>query len=76
MTTDASKKPQCRKLLSHLQSGRSITHIEALSEYGIARLAARVNDLRNAGYAIARTMIVVTNREHKPCRVARYWMEG
>ena len=76
MTTDASKKPQCHKLLSHLKEGGSITQSEALKRYGIARLAARINDLRNSGYAIAKTMIVVNNREQKPCRVARYWMEG
>lgn len=74
MSTDTSKASQCHTLLSHLKSG-SITQAEALKKYGIARLASRINDLKNAGHTIAKTMIVVSNRDGKPCRVARYWMQ-
>ena len=74
MTTDTIKASQCHTLLSHFKHG-SITQAEALKKYGIARLASRINDLKNAGHTIAKTMIVVSNRDGKPCRVARYWME-
>jgi hypothetical protein len=76
MATDTSKSSQCHTLLSHFKHGRSITQEEAKDWYGIARLASRINDLKNAGHPIAKTMIVVSNRDGKPCRVARYWMEG
>jgi len=45
-------KSQTKNLLSHLESGRSITPIEALSLYGIFRLGARILDLRQSGYRI------------------------
>lgn len=76
MSTDTSKVSQCRTLLAHFRLGCSITQEEAKDGYGIARLASRINDLKNAGHTIAKTMIVVSNRDGKPCRVARYWMEG
>jgi hypothetical protein len=76
MTTDTSKASQCHTLLSHFKKGFSITQGEALNRYGIARLASRINDLKNAGHTIAKTMIVVSNRDGNPCRVARYWMES
>ena len=75
MATDTSKASQCHTPLSHFKHS-SITQAEALKKYGIARLASRINDLKNAGQTIAKTMIVVSNRDGKPCRVARYWMEG
>ena len=76
MTTDTSKHSQCLTLLSHFKQGRSITQAEAMECYGIARLASRINDLKNRGYEVNRVMITVTNRKNEQCRVARYWMEG
>lgn len=43
---------QNTQILSHLKSGKEITPMEALSEYGCFRLAARVFDLREAGWPI------------------------
>ena len=43
---------QCERILRHLEDYGSITSLEAMSEYGIMRLASRVNDLRRLGYPI------------------------
>ena len=43
---------QNAKILEHLNSGRSITAIEALQLYGCFRLAARIHDLKKAGVPI------------------------
>lgn len=49
MITPAS---QNGKILLHLQSGKSITPIEALSLFGCFRLGARIFQLRELGYNI------------------------
>jgi hypothetical protein len=45
------------EILSTLQSGRSLTSIQALQEFGCFRLAARINDLRYAGHKIITEMV-------------------
>lgn len=40
---------QCEKILRHLKDYGSITSLEAMQEYGIMRLASRINDLRQGG---------------------------
>ncbi len=37
---------QNQQILSHLQTGKDITPLQALGLYGVYRLAARINDLR------------------------------
>lgn len=41
---------QCDRILRHLESGGSLTAAQAMQEYGIYRLASRINDLKNAAY--------------------------
>ncbi len=48
--------PQSRKVLAHLKKRGSITPMEALITYGITRLAARIHELRQAGFDIATQM--------------------
>lgn len=43
---------QSQAILEHLQSGRTITPIEALNLYGVFRLGARIFDLKDAGHNI------------------------
>ncbi len=63
---------QCERILRHLRDYGSITPAEAMLEYGIMRLAARILDLKAAGYLIAKKMITVTNRYGEDCHVAEY----
>lgn len=44
------------QIRAHLESGRSITPLEALDRYGCNRLAARVGELRAAGMRIEKDM--------------------
>lgn len=67
-----SKHTQRWLVQTHLESGRTLTALEALDKYGINRLAARVNELRNAGVAVQSRMVTVASGK----RVAEYYMEG
>lgn len=40
---------QCDRILRHLESGGSLTAAQAMQEYGIYRLASRINDLKKRG---------------------------
>ena len=64
-------KSQCLTILEHL-SKASITQAEALSRYGVARLASRVNDLKNDGHKIESVLVDVVNRHGQRTKVARY----
>ena len=56
------KITQCDKVLRHLKDHGSITSIEAFNEYGILRLASRINDLRAQGIAIVSSTASGKNR--------------
>lgn len=53
---------QCDRILRHLKDYGSITPLEAMNEYGIMRLAARINDLRAQGIAITSEVKTGKNR--------------
>lgn len=61
---------QTQMILAALKRGRALTPLEALNEFGCFRLAARVDELRQQGHAIA------VERAKLPTgkRVARYYM--
>lgn len=63
---------QCDLILMHMKKYGSITHMEAEMEYGIARLAARIKDLRNSGEAIETKMVKGKNRYGKDTHYAVY----
>jgi hypothetical protein len=43
---------QTKKIRKHLESGRDISALDALLDYGCFRLAARIYDLKQAGLNI------------------------
>jgi hypothetical protein len=59
-------------VLMHLKKYGSITHLEAETQYGIARLAARINDLRKQGHDIRSERVMGRNRRDEPAPFARY----
>jgi hypothetical protein len=63
---------QNKRLLNYLQENDGLTAMGAWAELGIARIAARVFDLRKQGYNITSTRMTVMNRFHEPCEVAWY----
>lgn len=63
---------QCERILRHLRDYGSITSLEAMQEYGIMRLAARVSDLKNAGMPIESETVTGENRYGERTSFARY----
>lgn len=62
---------QCTKILAYLQTGKSITGMEALKKFDCFRLGARIYDLKDRGYAIESELIQLPNGK----RVARYTLK-
>ena len=54
-----------------LLNGYSITQLEALTQFGCFRLAARIADLRNKGLNVVTDMVTLENGK----RVARYFVK-
>ncbi len=48
----APKLSQADQILAHLKAGNVITPLDALAKFHCFRLAARIKDLRDAGYRI------------------------
>lgn len=63
---------QNQRILRHLQDFGSITQGEAYAEYGIMRLASRVNDLRKAGHPIITERVDSVNRYGEKIHYGRY----
>lgn len=54
---------QTQAVLRHLKAGRTLTAIEALEQYRILRLAARIHELRARGENIHTEMISGNGKE-------------
>lgn len=65
---NSETKSQESAILAHLESGRSITPIDALNLYKCFRLGARIFGLRKQGFQIESKMIQVESGK----RVAQY----
>ncbi len=74
--TQATKATQRLRIMQHLNSGKTLTQLEALREYGIMRLPARIEELRKRGEPIVTEMITVENKYGERVRVAEYRLQG
>lgn len=63
---------QCERVLRHMKDYGSITSAEAMTEYGIMRLASRISDLKKLGFPIKKEMVSGKNRYGEPTSYARY----
>lgn len=63
---------QRAEIAAFLNRGNSLTAMQALNHFGCARLASRIDELRQSGMAIDTHWIHVTNRNGKTVRVAEY----
>ena len=68
------KSTQCDKVLSYMKQFGSITQLEALADIGCMRLASRISDLRQQGYAIGRRMKTGKNRYGESVSFAEYYL--
>ena len=66
------KITQCDKVLRHLRDHGSITAVEAFSEYGILRLAARISDLKERGHNIISEIKHGKNKYEEPVHYSVY----
>lgn len=63
---------QDEMILGHLLEGKSITALDALTNYNCFRLSARIYDLKKEGYPI-RSKFIEVGKEKKHVKV--YWIE-
>lgn len=61
MNSTHSSPDQASKILAYLESGKRITPLDALQQFGCFRLGARIWELRKAGHQIERKMVKVGN---------------
>jgi hypothetical protein len=62
-------EPQTALVLRHLRDKGPLTQLEALRLYSVGRLAARIRDLREAGWQIQTETIRAGNK-----KFGRYWL--
>ena len=67
---------QEERVLRHLQDFGSITSWEAITEYGITRISARIYTLRQQGYNIESETINAKNRYGESTHFAKYILKG
>ena len=70
------RETQAQRVLRHLQDGQTLTAAEAVREYGIMQLPARIFHLRSAGHAIQTEWKCATNRYGEPVHFAEYSLEA
>lgn len=68
------KSTQCDKVIAYMRQFGSITQLEALSDIGCMRLASRISDLRQQGYAIGRRIKTGKNRYGDSVSFAEYYL--
>ena len=51
------KASQTKEIQTHLESGKSITQMDALNLFGCFRLAARIHDLRKQGLDVVMELV-------------------
>jgi hypothetical protein len=66
---------QADRVLEYLESGKTITTLNAFNELGITRLAARVHELKSDGHEVKKNTITVVNRFNENCSIAEYYMD-
>ena len=67
---------QDERVLRHLRDYGSITSWEAITEYGITRISARIFTLRQKGYNIESETINAKNRYGENTHFAKYILKG
>lgn len=63
---------QCDQVLQYLESVGPMTPMDALREFGIMRLGARIFDLKKKGYLFHTRTITSINRFGSPVHFAEY----
>lgn len=62
---------QAAAILAHLKAGGTLTHLEAIDLFRCARLAARIDELREVGYRIDTEMRSAGGKRYGVYRLAQ-----
>ena len=62
---------QVDAIRAHLESGKSITPLDALRDYGCFRLAARVDELRKIGLCITTEFVMRRGKRYASYRLIK-----
>ena len=65
---------QCQRIIRWFGVYSAINPVTAMTELGIMRLAARINDLEKAGYSFEHEMVDSVNRFGERVRFMEYRM--
>jgi len=65
------RRSQESRLIDWMATGRPITALQALSRFGVGRLAARVNRLRKQGHRIQAEMVTRKGKTFASYRLSR-----
>jgi biotin operon repressor len=68
MKNESERKSQNDLIRKRLASGKAITQLAAMQDYGRSRLAARIYDLKNEGMTIDKRMVLLPSGK----RIASY----
>ncbi len=71
-----SNPTQAQVILDHLLAGKALTALDALKEYGCLRLAARVFELRRAGYDIQEQIVTHNGKRYASYFVRTFKLEA
>ena len=68
-----SRIRQVDRIRAHLESGHSITGLEASKRFGVGHLPRRILDLKESGFPIDSQFIGVTKTNGEKAHVKQYW---
>ena len=60
---------QNQEIKDHLESGQTLTPLQALNKFGCFRLAARILDLREAGLDVKMKMVLGGDKRYAEYRL-------
>lgn len=67
---------QNKAILEALQSGQRLTALDALEQHGCFRLAARIHDLRKAGYHIEEETVSHNGKRYSAYFIKTFSLEA
>lgn len=74
MKKDESTVKQNMLVLKHLKKKSGITSWEAISNYGVTRLSARIYELRSMGFDIQDEWMIEYNRYGQKVKFKKYFL--
>ena len=71
---EKQKVTQYNRVKQHLESGKTLTRLEALNDLGILNPTARISELRADGIPVETRMVGVYNRWDAKVKVAQWFI--